>query len=179
MHNLPLAVTRMIGREKALDALISQLSRQRLVTIVGPGGICKTTTALAVAERMIAEYEHGVWLVDLAPLGDPRLVPSAVATLLGLEIRAEDPLPDLVGGLRDKRMLLLLDNCEHVIDEAASLATAVLSGAPGVNILATSREPLRVAGERVHRLEPLSSPEPSSGLTATKAMGFSAVQLFV
>jgi DNA-binding winged helix-turn-helix (wHTH) protein len=158
VHNLPLAVTRMIGRDEAVAALVSRLSRQRLVTIVGPGGIGKTTVALAVAERMIASYEHGVWLVDLAPLGDPRLVPSAVATVLGLEMRTEDPFPGLVAGLRDKRMLLLLDNCEHVIDAAASLVAAVLSGAPGVNILATSREPLGVAGEGQDRLGPLDSP---------------------
>ena len=128
---------------------------------------------------MIGSYEHGVWLVDLAPLGDPGLVLSAVATVLGLEIRTEDPLPSLVAGLRDKRMLLMLDNCEHVIDAAAGLAAAVLNGAPGVNILATSREPLGVAGERVYRLGPLSSPEPSSGLTAAEAAAFPAVQLFV
>jgi DNA-binding winged helix-turn-helix (wHTH) protein len=100
VHNLPLAVTRMVGREEAVAALVSRLSRQRLVTIVGPGGIGKTTVALTVAERMIPSYEHGVWLVDLAPLGDPRLVPSAVATVLGLEIRTDDPLPGLVASLR-------------------------------------------------------------------------------
>ena len=178
-HNLPLAMTRMIGREEAVAALVSRLPRQRLVTVVGPGGIGKTTVALAVAERMIADYEDGVWLVDLAPLSDPRLVPSAVATVLGLEVRTENPLPGLVAGLRDRRMLLLLDNCEHVIDAAASLAAAVLSGVPGVDILATSREPLGVAGEREHRLEPLGSPETSSGLTAAEAAVFPAVQLFV
>ncbi len=129
MHNLPLAVTRMIGRDDAAAAVVSRLSRERLVTIVGPGGIGKTTVALAVAERMIASYEHGVWLVDLAPLGDPRLVPSAVATVLGLEIRTDDPLPGLVAGLRDERMLLL-DNCEHVIDAAASLPRASTSWRP-------------------------------------------------
>jgi predicted ATPase len=86
-----------------------------LVTIVGPGGIGKTTVALDVAERMITGYDHGVWLVDLAPLGDPGLMLSAVATVLGREIRTDDPLPGLVAGLRDERMLLLLDNCEHVI----------------------------------------------------------------
>jgi len=149
------------------------------VTIVGPGGIGKTTVALAVAERMIEGYEHGVWLVDLAPLGDPRLVSRAVATALGFEIRTEDPLPGLVAGLRDKRVLLLLDNCAHVIDAAACLAVAVLSGAPGVNILATSREPLGVAGERQYRLAPLSSPPPSPELTAADAIAFPAVQLFV
>jgi predicted ATPase/DNA-binding winged helix-turn-helix (wHTH) protein len=179
VHNLPLAVTRMIGRHETVTALVSRLSRERLVTIVGPGGIGKTTVALDLAERMIESYEHGVWLVDLAPLGDPRLVPSAVATVLGLEIRTEDPLPSLVAGLRDKRMLLLLDNCEHVIDAAASLAAALLSGTPSVNVLATSREPLGVAGEREHRLGPLGSPPTSSRLTAAEAAAFPAVQLFV
>jgi predicted ATPase len=169
----------MIGREEAVAALVSRLSRQRLVTIVGPGGIGKTTVALAVAEHMITSYEDGVWLVDLAPLSDPRLVLSAVATVLGLEIRAEGSLPNLVGGLRDKRMLMLLDNCEHVIDAAASLVAAVLSGAPGVNIMATSREPLEIVGESEYRLGPLSSPVPSSKLTAADAGVFPAVQLFV
>src|SRR6266568_7382778 len=179
MHNLPHAATRMIGREEAVTTLVSRLSRERLLTIVGAGGIGKTTVALAVAERMIADYENGVWLIDLAPLGDPRLVPSAVATVLGLEVRTENPLPGLVAGLRDKQMLLLLDNCEHVIDAAASLAAAVLTGVPRVNILATSREPLGVAGERAHRLGPLGSPPTSSGLTAAEATAFPAVQLFV
>src|SRR6266851_2938572 len=179
VHNLPFAVTRMIGREEAVAALVSRLSRQRLVTIVGPGGIGKTTVALAVAERMIASYERGIWLVDLAPLGDPRLVPSAVATVLGLEIRTEDPLAALVAAVRDNRMLLLLDSCEHVIDAAAGLAAALLGGAPGVSILATSREPLGVTGEFQYHLGPLDLPRASSRLTAAEAATFPAVQLFV
>jgi predicted ATPase/DNA-binding winged helix-turn-helix (wHTH) protein len=179
VHNLPFAATRMIGREEAVAALVSRLSRQRLVTIIGPGGIGKTTVALAVAEHMIASYEDGLWLVDLAPLGDPRLVPSAVATVLGLESRSDEPLPALVAALRGSRMLLVLDNCEPVIDAAASLAVAILGQAPAVSILATSREPLRVAGEREYRLGPLSSPQPSSNLTAADASAFPAVQLFV
>ena len=179
LHNLPLSVTRMIGREEAVAALVSRLSRQHLVTIVGPGGIGKTTVALAVAERLIDSYEHGVWLIDLAALGDPRLVPSAVATVLGRQVGTADPLPDLVAALRDERILLLLDSCEHVIDGAARLAAAVLSGAPGVNILATSREPLGVAGEHEYRLAPLSVPQPSSELSASEAAAFPAVRLFV
>jgi predicted ATPase/DNA-binding winged helix-turn-helix (wHTH) protein len=178
-HNLPFAVTRMIGRDDAVAALVTRLSRERLVTIVGAGGIGKTTLVLAVAEQMVASYEHGVWLIDLAPLSDPRLVPRTVSTALGLEIRTEDPLPGLIASLRDKRMLLLLDNCEHVIDAAADLAAAILSGAPGVNILATSREPLGAAGEREYRLAPLGSPKASSRLTAAEAAAFPAVQLFV
>src|SRR5580704_15596685 len=178
-HNLPVATTRMIGREEIVTTLVTQLSRRRLVTIVGPGGIGKTTVGLAVAEQMIGAYEHGVWLVDLAPLRDPGLVASAVATVLGLEIRAEDPLPALVAALRDNRMLLMLDSCEHVIDAAAGLAAAVLRGTSYVKILATSREPLGVQGEGVHRLAPLGSPAPSSTLAAAEVAAFPAVQLFV
>jgi predicted ATPase len=169
----------MIDREESAAILVSQLSQQRLVTIVGSGGIGKTTVALAVAERMIGAYEQGVRLVDLAPLRDARLVPSAIATVLGLEMRAEDPLPSLVAALRDSRMLLLLDNCEHVVEAAAELAAAILSGVAGLTVLATSREPLGVPGERIHRLGPLSSPEPSSELTALEAAAFPAPRLFV
>ncbi len=179
LHNLPFAITRMIGREEIVTTLVAQLSRQRLVTIVGPGGIGKTTVALAVAERMIGSYEDGVWLVDLAPLRDPSLVPSAVAGVLGLEIRTENPLPALVAALKNNRMLLLLDNCEHVIDAAADLAEALLSGTSNVNILATSREQLRVSGEGQYRLRPLNSPGPSSTPSVAEAMSFPAVQLFV
>jgi len=160
-----------------VTTLGTQLSHQRLITVVGPGGVGKTTVGLAVAERMIGAYENGVWMVDLAPVRDPGLVPSAVATVLGLETRSEDPLPAVVAALRDSRMLLLLDNCEHLIDAASGLAAAVLSGASGVKILATSREPLGAPGERVYRLGPLNSPEPSTELTATKAAAFPAVQL--
>ncbi len=178
-NNLPLAVIRVIGRDEIVATVVAQLSRRRLVTIAGPGGIGKTTVALAAAEDTIAQYQHGVWMIDLARLADPRFVTAAVATALGLEIRTEDPLPGLVAALRDRRMLLLLDNCEHVIDAAAGLAAAVLIGTSGVNVLATSREPLGVQGERVHRLGPLNSPDPSPGLTATTAATFPTVQLFV
>src|SRR5690349_17658950 len=179
VHNLPFAVTRMVGRDETAAALVARLSRERLVTIVGPGGIGKTTVALAVAERVIADYEHGVWLVDLAPLGDPRLVPSTLATVLGLEVRSDDPLPWLVTFLADKRMLLVLDSCEHVVEAAADLVAEVLRGAPGVRALATSREPLRVGGERQHRLPPLDFPAEPAGLTAAAALAFPAVRLFV
>jgi predicted ATPase/DNA-binding winged helix-turn-helix (wHTH) protein len=179
MHNLPFAATRMIGREEAAAALVARLSQQRLVSVVGPGGIGKTTLALAVAEQITAGYEGGVWLVDLAPLGDPRLVPSAVATVLGVEIHTEDSLRSLVARLRDRRMLLVFDNCEHVIDAVAGLTAAILRGAPGVNVLTTSREPLGMAGEREYRLLPLGIPATSSRLTAAEAAAFPAVQLFV
>ncbi len=155
------------------------MPRQRLLTIVGPGGIGKTSVALAVAEALLPAYEHGVWLIDLAPLSDPRLVPSALAAALGLEIRSENPLPGLIAMMRDKRMMLVLDNCEHVIDDAAALAMAVLKGAARVHIFVTSREPLRVEGERVFRLSPLPNPPASIGLTAAEALESPAVQLLV
>jgi predicted ATPase/DNA-binding winged helix-turn-helix (wHTH) protein len=178
-HNLPFAVTRMIGREETVAALLSRLSRSRLLTIVGPGGVGKTTVALAIAERLIPNYEDGVWLVDLSPLANPRRVPNAAAAVLGVEVRAEGALPGVIAALRRKRALLLLDNCEHVIDAAASFASALLNAAPDVAILATSREPLQVAGETEHRLGQLSSPYPSTARTAAEAAIFPAVQLFV
>ena len=178
-HNLPAALGRMIGRADAVGRLAERLARQRLITIVGPGGVGKTSVALAVAERLIPDYEHGVWLIDLSPVSDPRLVPTALAGVLGLEIRSDNPLPGLVAILRNKRMLLVLDNCEHVIDAAADLAVQILRTAPGVHILATSREPLRAEGEHVYRLSPLATPPASARLTAAEALGFPAVQLFV
>jgi len=178
-NNLPAQLTRLVGRADVVERLTAQLPRQRLLTIVGLGGIGKTSVALAVAERLLPAYEHGIWLVDLAPLGDPRLVPSTVATVLDLEVRAENPLPGLIGSLSGKKALLVLDNCEHVIEAAAALATAILKGAPEVHILATSREPLRVEAERIVRLPPLANPPASTNLTAAEALAFPAVRLFV
>ena len=177
-HNLPVALTRTIGRADTIDALLKQLPRRRLVTIVGPGGIGKTTVALAVAEALIGAYEHGVGFVDLAPQ-DPYLVASAIASALGLTINSGDALPALIAYLRDRQALVVLDSCEHIIEAAALLAEQIISSAPAVHILATSREPLRVKGERVHRLSPLASPPVSSRLTALEGLTFPAIRLFV
>jgi len=152
------------------------LPQRRFITLVGPGGIGKTTVALAVADRSTASYPDGVRFVDLAPLTDPLLVPSALAFVLGSAIRSDSPIPGLVALLRDKKMLLVLDSCEHVIDAAASLAEQVLRGAPGVHILTTSREALRAQGERVQRLGPLGVPAVSAGLTAEEAITYPAVR---
>jgi predicted ATPase len=169
----------MVGRAEFVNAIADQLPERRFITIVGPGGIGKTTVALAAAERRIAFYQDGARLVDLAPLTDPLLVPSALASVLGAAIRSEKPIPGLVNFLKDKQLLLVLDGCEHVIEPAAALAVEVLKGAPGVHILATSREPLRAEGERVQRLAPLGLPPESARLTAAEALTFPAIQLFV
>ena len=179
LNNLPASLTRLVGRAETVSRLVEQLRRHRLLTIVGTGGIGKTSLALAVAEALIEAYEHGVWFIDLASLGNSHLVPSAVASAIGMEIRSDDPMHGLLALLRDKRMLLVLDNCEHVIDAAADLAFGILQGAPDLHVLATSRELLRVEGERVHRLAPLPSPATAVGLTPTEALRFPAVQLFV
>ena len=178
-HNLPASMTRLIGRGETVTMLIQQLFSSRCVTIVGPGGIGKSAVALAVAEEMIRHYENGVWLIDLAPLGEPRLVPNAVASALGLELRCENPLPAIAAMLREKNMLLVLGNCEHVVEAAAALADSVLRGAPGVRVLATSRESLRIEGEHVHRLPSLETPPAARPLSATEALEFPSVQLFV
>ena len=124
---------------------------------MGPAGIGKTTVAVAAAETLITAYEHAVRFVDLAPLGDPQFVPSAVASALGLAIHSDDVVAGLTAYLQDKQMLVVLDNCEHVIEATAFLVERILSSAPDVQILATSRERLRVKGEQVHRLAPLAT----------------------
>ncbi len=177
-HNLG-PLNRVVGREETVAMLAEQLPKHRFVTIVGPGGIGKTTVGLAVAHRLVGSYLDGIRFVDLTPLRDYRLVPNVVAFVLGLAVHSEDVLPALTNFLKHKQMLLVLDNCEHVIDAAATLAEQVLKSAPGLHILATSREPLRAEGEHVQRIAPLAVPASSEGLTATEALTFPAIQLFV
>ena len=178
-HNLPVSQSRVVGRAEVIGALLGQLPKRRFVTIVGAGGIGKTTVALALAEALLPAYEDGVRLVDLAPVNDPQHVTNALGTTLGITVHSEDATPLLIDFLRDKRMLVVLDSCEHVIETTAALAERLLAEAPGVHILATSREPLRADGERVSRLSPLESPTVASDLTAAEALAFPAVQLFV
>ncbi|NWB27865.1 ATP-binding protein [Pseudomonas gingeri] len=178
-HNLPVRRTRMIGRQPLLDSLPAQLSRQRFITLVGPGGIGKTTLALSVAEQLIGRYRDGIRLLDLAPLGDPAMIGSHLATLLGVALPEGDAVSSLVNILRGRQMLLVIDNCEHLLDSVALLCESVLRGAPQVHILATSRESLRAEGEFVQRLESLDCPPPVAVLDRTRALGFAALQLFI
>ncbi|MDB5480909.1 MAG: Signal transduction response regulator Disease resistance protein Tetratricopeptide [Caulobacteraceae bacterium] len=178
-HNLPAKLTRLIGRSGVVADLVRQLTEHRLLALVGPGGIGKTAVALKVAEELISSYEHGVWLIDLARVADPELVPSAMASVLKLEVKSDAPVSALAEALRERYMLLVFDNCEHVIEAAVALASAILSASDGIRILATSREPLRVEGEHVHRLAPLPGPPPSVPLTTAEALAYPAIELFV
>jgi predicted ATPase/DNA-binding winged helix-turn-helix (wHTH) protein len=176
--NLPESTTSFIGRERELVEVKRLLPSTRLLTLVGVGGIGKTRLALQVAVEVIAAYRDGIWLVDLALLADPALVPSAVAQVLGVNEVAGKPIVEaLCAQVRGREMLLLLDNCEHLLDACARLADALLRGTVDVTIMATSREPLCVPGEQVYLLPTLSLPDLTD---AVETVGRSeAVQLFV
>ncbi|HKM72583.1 MAG TPA: winged helix-turn-helix domain-containing protein [Stellaceae bacterium] len=176
--NLPALLTRIVGRDDIIAALAAQLAQRRLLTIVGPGGIGKTTVAIALAEKVSASYEDGVWFVGLASLPDPDLVASALGTVLGISLPGVNPVSGLAGWLRDKHALIVLDSCEHVIGAVAVIAEAILKAAARVSVLATSREPLRAEGEWLHRLPSLELPPRSDDLTSDAALRYSAVQLF-
>ena len=176
---LPARLTRLVGRADAVSDIVGRLNRHRFVTVVGPGGIGKTSVALAVADRAAASYEDGVCVVDFAPLLGASLVARKLASTLGLEIAVDDPTHGLVAFLRRKRMLIVLDCCERVVEAAATLVENLLKGAAGVGILTTSREPLRAEGEIVYRLPPLEVPPAAIDLNADTALTYSAVQLFV
>jgi predicted ATPase/DNA-binding winged helix-turn-helix (wHTH) protein len=180
-HNLPAPATRMLGRDATVAALLQTLRQHRLVSIVGAGGMGKTTLALAIAEAFHAQNNMDICFVDLSPLSDAQFVAGAVAAALGLTIHSDDGAQALVASLRGRRLLLVLDSCEHAIETTAVLVERLISGAPQVVVLATSREPLRAAGEAVHRLAPLEYPPAQAeaeAVTAQQALAFPAVQLF-
>ncbi len=178
-HNLPAPLSRMIGRSETVRTLAAQVSQHRFVTIVGPPGIGKTTVALSIAEKLLDAYEHDVQFIDFGSISDSALVPSLLASVLGIPILSDDATPNILAFLRGKKMLLVLDNCEHLIEAAAKLSESILKSSPGVHVLATSREPLRAEGEWVQRLAPLGLPPASGEFSATEAIGFPAIQLFV
>jgi predicted ATPase/DNA-binding winged helix-turn-helix (wHTH) protein len=175
---LPVPITRMIGRDDAVVSLLSEMRTRRLVTIVGPGGMGKTRIALAVAGRFSASLQHQAQYVDFSRLSEAQLLPSSLASVLGVPSPLEDPFRDVIEFLRDKHMLIVLDSCEHVIDAAAILVEVVLKAGQGIQVLATSREPLRAEGEYVKRLAPLRMPSTSDNLTAAQALAFPAIELF-
>lgn len=177
--NLPSRLIRMVGRIDETLALSTKLPAMRFVTVVGTGGVGKTTIAVAVGHDLIEAFAGAVHFVDLGALSDPSLVATTVASMLGLSLQSGDPALALVSYLSDKRILLILDTCEHVIDAAADLAFRIFAAAPQVHILATSREPLQVEGEHVYKLAPLACAPDGLELTATVVQTFPATQLFL
>jgi predicted ATPase/DNA-binding winged helix-turn-helix (wHTH) protein len=178
-HNLPAHPRLTTGRERTIEDISEKLKAERFVTIVGPGGIGKTTVAVSTGHALLAEFVGQVHFLGLGEIGDAALVPGIAASALGLPARSNDPSGSLAAFLRDRRMLLILDCCEHVIETAAALAERLYKEAPELHILATSRELLRVDGERIHRLPPLASPPEDAVLTAASALAYPAVELFV
>jgi predicted ATPase/DNA-binding winged helix-turn-helix (wHTH) protein len=179
IQNLPARLTRMVGRDHAVRALQAQLMMWRFVSIVGPGGMGKTTVAVAVAHAVLSDFNGAVFFVDLSTLTDPRRVPAAVASAIGFTLRGQEPLVSLLASIGDKKFLLVLDNCEHVIEAAAILAARVIDEAPQTHVLATSREALRAEGEHIHLLYALDSPPEDANLTAPEALRYPAAQLFM
>jgi predicted ATPase/DNA-binding CsgD family transcriptional regulator len=181
-HDLPVQRTRLVGREHELAAVRQALLRAdgRLVTLTGAGGCGKTRLALAVAFDLLDSFADGVWLVELASLIGPKLVPQAVATTLGVrEQPARLMLDTLVARLRTRQLLLVLDNCEHLVEACARLVDALLAGCPDLRLLATSREPLGIQGEITWRVPPLAVPSVEQLSTPGELARSAAVQLFV
>jgi predicted ATPase/DNA-binding winged helix-turn-helix (wHTH) protein len=169
----------LIGRDAALVAVAGEVPKRRFVTLVGSGGIGKTSLAIAVAHRLEPDYADGARFVDLALLAGGQLVATTLASALGLSALAENATTTILSYLHNRRMLLILDNCEHVLDAAAELCEMLLPGADGVDVLATSRAPLRAQGEWVRRLPALEAPPEACSITGSEAMAYSAVRLFV
>src|ERR1700719_3799018 len=177
--NLPSPTSGLIGREAELAEAIALVTAHRLVTLVGAGGIGKTRLGREVARQLLPRFADGVWVAELGLLSDPDLVPVTVATALGLELAAGPVTPERVAAaLGAKQLLLVLDNCELVIDAAASMAEVLLRANPTAQVMATSREPLRAEDEYLYRVPPLAAP-PEGTEDIEDLLGYGAVQLFV
>ncbi|MEH2567211.1 ATP-binding protein [Bradyrhizobium sp. AZCC 2289] len=179
VKKLPPRLARMVGRDDTVRSLAEQLQRWRFVSIVGPGGVGKTTVAISVAHALVDGFQGAVFFIDLAVLTDAKLVPTAIASVLGLMVQTQDPVVGLLAFIGDRKILLVLDNCEHVIGVAAALAERVVSETPQAHVLATSREALRVEGEHVHLLYSLDCPPEDVGSTAMEVLKYPAAQLFM
>jgi predicted ATPase/DNA-binding winged helix-turn-helix (wHTH) protein len=177
-QRLPAQIARVVGRDEIVVTLAAEVARRRLLSLVGPGGIGKTTVAVAVADRLRSAFD-AVAFVDLCPIENETQMPAAVAAALGLNLRPQDNSVDEIAvAVENRRILIVLDNCEHLVDRTAAFVEALLGGAPGVTILATSRERLRAAGEWVHHLSALDAPPEAAALSAKEARGYPAVELF-
>ncbi|MBH5397194.1 winged helix-turn-helix domain-containing protein [Bradyrhizobium sp. CNPSo 4010] len=178
-HNLPAQLIRLVGRSEALRSMKQKLTDGRLLSIVGPPGVGKTSTALRLAETMLSQFRDGVWLIDLGSIADASLIASVIASALPIDVRSSDMLSGIAAALRYKSLLLVFDNCEHLIDGAAAAIGELLRSSGDIKALITSREPLRIEGEHVFRLPPLEVPPMATSLSPKDLMAYPAVQLFV
>ena len=170
VHNLPVQLTSFVGREAEIDDVRQLLADNRLVALTGAGGAGKTRLAVEIAVRVAPEFGDGVWYVDLAPITHPAVVPVTVARALGLPDQpGRSTMDTLLRFVRDRQLLMVLDNCEHLLDASAELVVALLGGAPGLTVLATSREPIGVAGEATWRVPSLSVADAAIELFADRA----------
>ncbi|WP_442679332.1 ATP-binding protein [Sphingomonas sp. ASY06-1R] len=176
--NLPARLPRLIGRDKDIDLLIGRITDTSLFTIVGSAGVGKTTLAIEIAHRLAAQFDNPVTFVDLAMLEDPALVPQMVAGAMGIAVQSDDPAAAILGHIRDRRQLILLDNCEHLVDAVSRFVERMIEAAPNLHILATSREALRIRDEHVHHLEAMDYPDAVEGHSLEELLAYPAVQLF-
>jgi predicted ATPase/DNA-binding winged helix-turn-helix (wHTH) protein len=176
-NNFPPVIKRLIGRTAACQSVRDLVSAYRVVTLTGPGGIGKTSLAIKAVRYLLSDFEDGGWIVELAALSDPGLVPSTVASTLGLKLAGEISAEAVARAVGRRHLVLVLDNCEHVIDAVAQLAETFTRLCPRTTIVATSREVLRIDGESVYRVPPLEVP--AAGQAADYIMQYSAVELFV
>ncbi len=177
--NLPVAGKRLVGRDAIVRNLVEKLAKVRLLSIVGPGGVGKTSVALAMAEAVLAEYSGGVAFVDLATMSDPHLLWTVIAAAANIATITEHVQKAVVAALKGRRCLIILDNCEHLVESAAGAAQTLCDEVPTLDVLATSREPLRAEAEHVHRLAPLESPTADENIAADDIGDYSALALLV
>src|SRR6266478_7533252 len=178
LSNLPPALGRMVGRDVVVLEIQARLQTERLITILGAGGMGKTTVALSVGHSALAHFSGAVFFVDLSTVRDKEQVIGAIASAVGLNSPLVDPKKALLNFLRPRRVLIILDSCEHLIEKAAEIADHIFRNTPDIYILATSREALHVPGERVLRLCPLECPPEQPGLTASEVLAYPAARLF-
>ncbi len=177
--NLPEEPNSFIGREHELDELRRFLAVTRALTLCGPGGIGKTRLALRILAALADEFPDGIWFIELADLRQPDLVVSRVASVIGVdEERGRPLLETLADALRTRRLLLALDNCEHLIDACASVCERLLASSPGLRLITTSREPLRVAAETVWQVRPLTIPPADAVAVPAEPYRYEAIRLF-
>ncbi|HKA48466.1 MAG TPA: LuxR C-terminal-related transcriptional regulator [Candidatus Dormibacteraeota bacterium] len=178
--NLPVQLTTFVGREREMSSLLDLDRQTRLLTLTGSGGCGKTRLGMQLAGALLSRYPDGVWFVELGPLADGRLIPHRVSSVLGIEGEPERPMLDtLADRCRERRVLFLLDNCEHLVAASADTVDRLLRACPHVSVIATSREPLRISGEVISVVSPLTVPPAPGSWLSTATEAFEAVKLFV